>query len=160
MQKVMSFFLAIIVCFSLAACGENKEKHPMAVFKEDKIIAEIGMTKDEIIKNLGEGYSQKDEGTCFDYLEIEVYFREDKVKQIEIYGEPYSDYLGNTPGEEYTGSKFILYDKKKNVIGNYDRRVDVPKDSDECKYVIEYYSGDKGLSIISLFDYQTFIHDN
>ena len=169
MRRVICICMAVMLCLSIAGCGENKETNPTAVFREGKIVAEIGMTKDETIKNLGKCDVEAEDGTYIIHDYMQVWFQEDKVNKIAIFDGPYSDYLGNRIGKKYSGFAdknqvfdYVFYDEENNKIGSYRNSNAVPKDSDTCKYVIQYYNQDRDKKIgsIFLFDYQTFIHDN
>ena len=160
MKKIISAILAAILCMGmLAGCGSvNKEEHPLGVFKGDKLVAEIGMPREQVEKNLGEGEDESD-GKRVIYDGIEIYYRDDKVMLITFRGEEYSNYLGEAPGDKY--ENFGEYDMDTNY---YDKDInllmeDELKGNNNAEYVISYgkkNGTDDIIETIGIADFQAF----
>lgn len=99
MRRVICICMAVMLCLSMAGCGVKKEEHPLAVFEGEKIAAELGMTKEEIIKKLGKG---EEDGITIKYDGMEVAYWHDteKVCQISFTDKRYTGHLGLGPEKE------------------------------------------------------------
>ena len=155
MKKIISAILAAILCMGmLAGCGSvNKEEHPLGVFKGNKLVAEIGMPREQVEKNLGEGEDESD-GKRVIYDGIEIYYRDDKVMLITFRGEEYSNYLGEVPGGTYGD-----FGEHNMDINFYDIEFKHVTESENTEYVMSYGKKDgtdNVIESITISDFQAF----
>lgn len=147
MKKIISLLIAAMLCLSMGGCGVKKEEHPLALFEGNKLVAELGMTKDEIIKNFGEGTENY---RFLRYDGIDFFFRGENVVLITTTNEQYSDYLGVSPGAQ-AEDEIIYLDKDLKVIDD-----SVEKKGDQCKYMLKHTIEDEGsdkIKYITITDY-------
>ena len=100
MKKGITLGLVLCLCMvMLAGCGEGqKDKNPLAVYKNGKEVASVGMTLEEAEKKLGKRIELKQEinpeiktGT---YEGIKVKYSDNVVDSFTLYDDSYSDYRG------------------------------------------------------------------
>ena len=161
MRKIVSMLLVAVLCMvMLAGCGGvNKEEHPLAVYEKNKIVAEIGMTKEQIKKVFGNGNERTD--FLWEYDGISFSFEENKVMTMGWTNKKYSDYRGISTGTSGT-QKFIYFDKNLNIVPIEDVQNTTYQDrKNKVEYFIIYYYDDEGkITTISIADYSSYVEGN
>ena len=129
MKKYLSFLLIIIGMLTFSGCNSsNKAQHPLAIYKGNKIVAEIGMSKEDVDKNLGKGEATP-ETALFLYNGVLVIYRENAVCSIEVRDAMYSDCKNVKVGMNFSEAQ-LKYQEGETVLVTNNRAVGIGFDTE------------------------------
>ena len=126
MRKIISLFTVMVLCFSMVGCGVNREKHPLALYKDSKIVAEIGMERKEVEKKLGKAIDQTTSVYEYsqvkvdidEYEELTIIYTNDYVDRMVVSNKEYHDFDGRSPGDTADENIIVsrFFDNDLNIV--------------------------------------------
>lgn len=103
----------------LAGCaGGGREAHPLALYKDGKVMVELNMPMEQVKKNLGEG-KITDRIMWFDDGNVSVFFRDGAVCCVITKGDAYEDAAGVSAGDTLEQAKQALKGEKLITSDSY-----------------------------------------
>ena len=168
MKKGITLGLVLCLCMvMLAGCGEGqKDKNPLAVYKNGKEVVSVGMTLEEVEKNIGKGKKDLAEDSKvfsnYEYEGLIIRYSNETVNSFKIIDKDYKDAKGISVGTLI--EKLKDYYTENEIIMNNDIKSEIAK-TEPCRvYYDENYkiinSKEKNELSIHVIEYQPSLDGN